>query len=63
MSDTSANALLVGVFLGVFVLGIIVGCCAENNLMRREAVKNNCAEWVADDKGRAQFKWRAPNND
>lgn len=25
---------------------------------RREAIKNNCAQWISDESGSPQFEWR-----
>ena len=55
-------------FLGflviMFFIIIIIGAIFFNGFFlgirynQLEAVKNGVAEWVADEKGQAQFKWK-----
>lgn len=47
-------------FLVFFGFGAIffVGFTTGIKYTQLEAVKNGAAEWVADEKGQAQFKWK-----
>lgn len=42
-------------FGGIFFAGFGTGM----KYIQLEAVKNGAAEWVADEKGQAQFKWKS----
>ena len=45
--------ILFGMMLGVFA-----GRYVETNHMKEEAIRAGHAEWVADEIGKPQFKWK-----
>lgn len=48
-------AFLLGAYLGALVAGLITA-----GEIKREAVSNGCANWVANEDGRAVFTWTCP---
>jgi hypothetical protein len=36
----------------------IVGGCEAGKSVREDAVKNNAAQWVADENGAVKFQWK-----
>lgn len=55
-------ALTIVTALCLFGIGFAVGNGKGEKWTKEEAIKNNCAEWVADKDGSAQFKWKTLNN-
>lgn len=47
------------VCLGVFVWGYLVATKNLNDSWQREAVLQNKAEWVTDEKGKPAWQWKA----
>jgi|688.fasta_scaffold338273_3 hypothetical protein len=45
-------------FLAAFVIGIAMGGDKREQYIRMEAVRSGHAEWIADSKGQAIFKWK-----
>lgn len=50
------------VYIAIFVLwgffSAIVGGCEAGKRIREDAVKNNVAQWVADESGSVKFQWK-----
>ena len=50
------------VYIAIFVLwgffSAIVGSCETEKRIREDAVKNNVAQWVADENGAIKFQWK-----
>jgi DNA-directed RNA polymerase specialized sigma54-like protein len=50
------------VYIAIFVLwgffSAIVGSCEAGKSIRKDAVKNNVAQWVADESGSVKFQWK-----
>lgn len=44
--------------MGAFVLGCMQGQKITTKIIHTEAVRINVAEWVADEDGNPQFKWK-----
>jgi hypothetical protein len=41
-----------------FALGLMVGVTTTSSFYERTAVKRGHAEWVANEHGQAEFKWK-----
>ena len=63
MGDDNGCAVVgvVALFVGfcLFMGGLSLG----RNLIRQEAVSENHATWVADEKGEVHFVWQKPESD
>jgi hypothetical protein len=51
-------ALMFGLIIGSIILGGFIGGEAQRDVQQREAVAAGHAEWVADQSGKPQFKWK-----
>ena len=51
-------ALMFGLIVGSIILGGFIGGEAQRDVQQREAVAAGHAEWVADQNGKPQFKWK-----
>jgi len=50
---------LISLLIIIFSFGIGIGFYKKGiSDIRREAVKNNCAQWISDEGGNPQFEWR-----
>ena len=59
----SSDVMIIGVSMFIlsaliFALGSLIGFGDGQKSMQKEAVKAGHAVWVADDEGKAQFKWK-----
>lgn len=66
--DNNMDGMIVSLFLfAVFVTGTVIGGCvgdgAATQRMHLAAVSRGLAEYVVDDSGRVQFKWKEPAKD
>ena len=59
--DASIEFVMLVLFVLILGTGFMVGFCSGRYYQQLEAVKNGVAEWVADEKGQAQFKWKIEN--
>lgn len=46
------------VLLMLCVISATIGGCQADKMVRNEAVKNNVAQWVADENGAVKFQWK-----
>lgn len=59
MYDSDKNTVVcIIIFLVWGVFSAIVGSCEADKRVRQEAVKNNAAQWVADENGSVKFQWK-----
>lgn len=50
--------ILVFVAIVMLALGWCMGDASRRDGMRREAIKNGVAEWIANESGDAEFQWK-----
>jgi hypothetical protein len=58
MNDADSPILIVFGVVVIFGLGALLGGFSAAEAVQRAAVKAGAAEWVADDDGDAEFKWK-----
>jgi hypothetical protein len=58
MYDSDKTLVYVVIFLLWGGFSAIVGSCEAGKRVREDAVKNNVAQWVADENGAVKFQWK-----
>lgn len=58
MSDTEKAIMYCWFFVLVFVAGFAVGCSYVNKGNQQDLVKRGLAEWVVDERGNVEFKFK-----
>lgn len=55
--DFPWSILIGSLFLG-FVTGMLFGAISTSNSWKTSAVKTGHAQWVANERGESEFKWK-----
>lgn len=55
-SDSVVVAVIIA--FGVFFAGVLLGGLTRDRQVKADAIKAGVAEWVADERGNAEFRWR-----
>jgi hypothetical protein len=59
MKESNSEAIVILVIIALSVAAsTFFGLAQGGNLIREEAIQAGHAEWVADSKGQAVFKWK-----
>jgi len=58
MDDSDKTLVYIVIFLLWGAFSAIVGSCEAGKSIRQDAVKNNVAQWVADENGAIKFQWK-----
>ena len=55
MASDIGVAFLLMIILGI---GLVLSLSWRNSVPKHEVVQHGCAEWVADEFGKTEFKWK-----
>ena len=58
LEETEETFIFVMGFLMCCIVSATIGGCQADKMVRNEAVKNNVAQWVADENGAVKFQWK-----
>jgi hypothetical protein len=58
MYDSDKTLVCICIFLLWGGFSAVVGGCEAGKSVREDAVKNNAAQWVADENGVVKFRWK-----
>lgn len=56
MNDNAPIIFVIGVF--IFLIGFLAGSGTMDTQWQKDAIKVGVAEWVADENGNAEFKFK-----